>query len=106
MNERIVYALCELIGGTPLVRLGRFGKDLPGQFGSPLPSDRPGDLARRWRRGRPPGGRRGRRGGDLRRGALLEGVEPADSAVLSGASPGISSTPAHKCLAASSFNFP
>ena len=54
MNERIVYALCELIGRTPLVRLGRFGEDLPGQFGSPSPSDRPGDLARRWRRGRPP----------------------------------------------------
>ncbi len=32
MNEHIADSLCELIGGTPLVRLGRFGKDLPGEI--------------------------------------------------------------------------
>jgi cysteine synthase len=32
MNEHIANSLCELIGGTPLVRLGRFGKDLPGEI--------------------------------------------------------------------------
>ena len=32
MNEQIADSLCELVGGTPLVRLGRFGKDLPGEI--------------------------------------------------------------------------
>ena len=32
MNEQIADSLCELIGGTPLVRLGRFGKGLPGEI--------------------------------------------------------------------------
>ncbi|NQT41424.1 MAG: cysteine synthase A [Planctomycetes bacterium] len=32
MTEHIAASLCELIGGTPLVRLARFGKDLPGEI--------------------------------------------------------------------------
>jgi len=32
MTERIADSLCDLIGGTPLVRLSRFGKDLPGEI--------------------------------------------------------------------------
>jgi cysteine synthase A len=32
MNEKIADSLCELIGGTPLVRLSRFGRDLPGEI--------------------------------------------------------------------------
>jgi len=32
MKENIADSLCDLIGGTPLVRLGRFGKDLPGEI--------------------------------------------------------------------------
>ena len=32
MTERIADSLCELVGGTPLVRLSRFGKDLPGEI--------------------------------------------------------------------------
>ena len=32
MTERIADSLCELIGDTPLVRLSRFGKDLPGEI--------------------------------------------------------------------------
>ena len=32
MTERIADSLCGLIGGTPLVRLSRFGKDLPGEI--------------------------------------------------------------------------
>lgn len=32
MTERIADSLCNLVGGTPLVRLGRFGKDLPGEI--------------------------------------------------------------------------
>jgi cysteine synthase A len=32
MAEQIADSLCELIGGTPLVRLSRFGKDLPGEI--------------------------------------------------------------------------
>lgn len=32
MTERIAESLCELIGGTPLVRLSRFGKDVPGEI--------------------------------------------------------------------------
>jgi cysteine synthase A len=32
MTEQIADSLCELIGGTPLVRLSRFGKDLPGEI--------------------------------------------------------------------------
>jgi cysteine synthase A len=32
MNEQIADCLCDLIGGTPLVRLDRFGKDLPGEL--------------------------------------------------------------------------
>ena len=32
MTEQIADSLCELIGGTPLVRLARFGKDLPGEI--------------------------------------------------------------------------
>ena len=32
MAERIADSLCDLIGGTPLVRLSRFGKDLPGEI--------------------------------------------------------------------------
>lgn len=32
MTKQIADSLCELIGRTPLVRLGRFGKDLPGEI--------------------------------------------------------------------------
>jgi cysteine synthase A len=32
MPERIAETLCELIGETPLVRLGRFAEDLPGEI--------------------------------------------------------------------------
>ncbi len=32
MTEQIADSLCGLIGGTPLVRLSRFGKDLPGEI--------------------------------------------------------------------------
>ena len=32
MPEQIADSLCDLIGGTPLVRLSRFGKDLPGEI--------------------------------------------------------------------------
>ena len=32
MPERIADTLCELIGETPLVRLDRFGADLPGEI--------------------------------------------------------------------------
>ena len=32
MTERIAGSLCELVGGTPLVRLSRFGADLPGEI--------------------------------------------------------------------------
>jgi cysteine synthase A len=32
MADRIADSLCDLIGGTPLVRLSRFGKDLPGEI--------------------------------------------------------------------------
>ncbi len=32
MTEHIADSLCELVGGTPLVRMGRFGKDLPGEI--------------------------------------------------------------------------
>jgi cysteine synthase A len=32
MTEQIADSLCELIGGTPLVRLRRFGKGLPGEI--------------------------------------------------------------------------
>ena len=32
MTEHIADSLCELIGETPLVRLSRFGKDLPGEI--------------------------------------------------------------------------
>lgn len=32
MTERIADSLCDLIGGTPLVRLSRFAKDLPGEI--------------------------------------------------------------------------
>lgn len=32
MTERIAESLCELIGGTPLVRLSRFGEGLPGEI--------------------------------------------------------------------------
>jgi len=32
MAEQIADSLCDLIGGTPLVRLSRFGKDLPGEI--------------------------------------------------------------------------
>jgi cysteine synthase A len=32
MSEEIADSLCELIGATPLVRLGRYGKDLPGEI--------------------------------------------------------------------------
>jgi cysteine synthase A len=32
MTEQIADSLCEIVGGTPLVRLGRFGKDLPGEI--------------------------------------------------------------------------
>ncbi len=32
MTEQIADSLCDLIGRTPLVRLGRFGKELPGEI--------------------------------------------------------------------------
>ncbi len=32
MTEKIADSLCELIGGTPLVRLSRFSKGLPGEI--------------------------------------------------------------------------
>lgn len=32
MTEQIADSLCDLIGGTPLVRLSRFAKDLPGEI--------------------------------------------------------------------------
>jgi cysteine synthase A len=32
MTEQIADSLCEIVGGTPLVRLSRFGKDLPGEI--------------------------------------------------------------------------
>jgi cysteine synthase A len=32
MSEAVAESLCELIGATPLVRLGRYGKDLPGEI--------------------------------------------------------------------------
>ena len=32
MTESIAGSLCELVGGTPLVRMSRFGKDLPGEI--------------------------------------------------------------------------
>jgi cysteine synthase A len=32
MTEQIADSLCDLIGATPLVRLGRFGKGLPGEI--------------------------------------------------------------------------
>jgi cysteine synthase A len=32
MTERIADSLCELVGGTPLVRLARYGEDLPGEI--------------------------------------------------------------------------
>ena len=41
MNERIADSLCDLIGRTPLVRLGRFGKDLPGEIVGKLESRNP-----------------------------------------------------------------
>ena len=41
MTERIADSLCDLIGRTPLVRLGRFGKDLPGEIIGKLESRNP-----------------------------------------------------------------
>ena len=41
MTEQIADSLCELIGGTPLVRLTRFGKDLPGELVGKLESRNP-----------------------------------------------------------------
>jgi cysteine synthase A len=41
MTEQIAESLCELIGGTPLVRLSRFGKDLPGELVGKLESRNP-----------------------------------------------------------------
>jgi cysteine synthase A len=32
MSDQIADSLCDLVGGTPLVRLGRFGRDLPGEI--------------------------------------------------------------------------
>jgi cysteine synthase len=32
MTEQIANSPCELVGGTPLVQLSRFGKDLPGEI--------------------------------------------------------------------------
>jgi len=32
MSERIADSLCDFVGGTPLMRLSRFGKDLPGEI--------------------------------------------------------------------------
>lgn len=32
MTEQIAESLCELIGGTPLVRPSRYGQDLPGEI--------------------------------------------------------------------------
>ena len=40
-EERIADNLCELIGNTPLVRLGRFAKDLPGELIGKLESLNP-----------------------------------------------------------------
>src|SRR3990172_2031018 len=41
MTERIADSLCELVGGTPLVRLSRFGKDLPGEIVGKLETHNP-----------------------------------------------------------------
>jgi len=41
MTERIAESLCELIGGTPLVRLARFGQDLPGEIVGKLETRNP-----------------------------------------------------------------
>ena len=41
MTEMIADSLCELIGGTPLVRLRRLGKDLPGEILGKLESRNP-----------------------------------------------------------------
>ena len=41
MAEQIANSLCDLIGGTPLLRLGRFGKDLPGELVAKLETRNP-----------------------------------------------------------------
>jgi cysteine synthase A len=41
MTEQIAKSLCELIGSTPLVRLSRFGKDLPGEIVGKLENSNP-----------------------------------------------------------------
>ena len=41
MNEQIADSLCDLVGGTPLVRLGRFGRELPGEIVGKLESRNP-----------------------------------------------------------------
>lgn len=41
MTEGIADSLCELIGATPLVRLGRYGKDLPGEIVGKLETRNP-----------------------------------------------------------------
>jgi cysteine synthase A len=41
MMERIAESLCDIVGGTPLVRLGRFGKGLPGEIVAKLESRNP-----------------------------------------------------------------
>jgi cysteine synthase A len=41
MRERIAESLCDLIGGTPLVRLSRFGKGLPGELVAKLETCNP-----------------------------------------------------------------
>jgi cysteine synthase A len=42
MTEQIADSLCELIGATPLVRLSRFGKELPGEIVGKLELRNPG----------------------------------------------------------------
>jgi len=41
MTEEIADSLCDLIGATPLVRLGRYGKDLPGEIVGKLETRNP-----------------------------------------------------------------
>ncbi len=41
MPEQIADSLCDIVGGTPLVRLGRFGKGLPGEIVVKLESGNP-----------------------------------------------------------------
>jgi len=41
-SERIAGDLCDLVGQTPLLRLGRFGKDLPGEIVAKLECFNPG----------------------------------------------------------------